>query len=548
MGISICNLCLIRILPRRHQCYSSLKCYSCLKIKQDGDVFITKINKSLFCLRDPKYSGRCEECNIFSRSKSCFRRHKSCKTTRCQRRKYCENCKRIYISKLNTSHNCEKPTICSICYEYYDNKQEHFCSLEKQRKPAGLPRPIAAYDLETEVNQKSSNCDQCLIQEQTYLSNSRKLRSELTKSEIINTFCDDHKNDSEHDSIHNTILITIVYESEFYGSYDLTVFAHNDLKSDYDFKTIKNYYQPTKDEYYDKNLFNQRISRKIKRTTSNEKLKSSRNIFPIKLDPNHSFEIGSSKPLTKADIEFLKTRHPMEKFIAYFINPRFRRQTFIAHFGSSFDIHFLIDFLIKIGITPDILCRGNKILKLYIPAFSILFLDSYRYIKTSLSKAAKTFGCSLMKGFFPVKICSTSFRDRRTIPSLPSFINENDDEAMIEEKKKFWLERRKSEWVFLDELIRYGIDDSLILAQVCLRFCREWIISQQQMQKIFNIKIKIEKDENGQALSVPYFFPFDDQFCTLGSMGEIAHIIRIFSFLKCYFFKVFAMAYTDLWN
>ena len=446
-------------------------------------------------------------------------------------------------------HSCEKTSLCSICFNYYDNKNEHYCPLEKQKKPDATPRPMAAYDLETQVQENSSNCNNCLIQEQIYLTRTQKLRSELTAHEMKNIYCSTHQEKTDRESAHECNLIATVFENQYFGSFDLIVMADPALQYSEDFKLQKNYFKPPKENYYDPLLFGRPISRKVKKPQKfRSRLTSSKNTFPIKMYKNHSFEIGSDKPLTEDDLSFLKTLPPMEKFVAYFINPRFSNQVFLvnnsiiihfkqififfscpqAHYGGSFDVHFLINCLLKFGITPDILCRGHKVLVLHIREFAISFMDSFKYVKTSLARAAKTFGLPIEKGKgFPVRFNSRKNYNVQTIPPFPWFVNENDSEMAVKEKKEFWLKRKQEPWIFCEELILYCVADSFILAQICVRFCKEWVESQLKMQEFFNKKNKKVKKvnkhddweedaEENEYYSPSYFFPFHEQFCTLG--------------------------------
>ena len=52
-------------------------------------------------------------------------------------------------------------------------------------------------------------------------------------------------------------------------------------------------------------------------------------------------------------------------------------------------------------MTPSIISKGNKILKLDIEEWNIAFLDSYKYIKASLAKCCKMYQIDMKKGFFP---------------------------------------------------------------------------------------------------------------------------------------------------
>ena len=202
--------------------------------------------------------------------------------------------------------------------------------------------------------------------------------------------------------------------------------------------------------------------------------------------------------------------------------------------------------MLKYGITPNILCSGHKILQLTLPEFGQTYIDSFKYVKTSLGKAAKTFGLELTKGTFPVRYNLVEHYLAEEIPSFHWFVNENDDKDAIEDKKKFWLERRKKKWIFKEELRRYCLDDSLILAQICVRFCKEWITSQLQMQEIFssnktNKRKRKDSDSEDEELEYvpPYFFPFNEQFCTLGGIIELSLRVKSNIFIFLLFISIF---------
>ena len=180
--------------------------------------------------------------------------------------------------------------------------------------------------------------------------------------------------------------------------------------------------------------------------------------------------------------------------------------------------------LFEQGITPSIVSKGNKILKLRVDEYDISFLDSYRYIKSSLAKCCKMYQLDMRKGFFPVRAnrplfynaCKIFFCSRHnptpplsptfsaSIPAFNWFVNENDSHQAVEEKRKWYLERKSSSWIFDKELALYCIDDSLIVTKLALKFSKEWIKIQEGMNRFFTP----DKDA--------YFFPFSE-FCTLSS-------------------------------
>ena len=99
------------------------------------------------------------------------------------------------------------------------------------------------------------------------------------------------------------------------------------------------------------------------------------------------------------------------------------------------------------------------------------------------------------------------FYKSETIPPFEWFINENDSTEAIEEKRSWYLERRKKVWVFKDEIAEYCTDDSFILCQIILKFTREWFSLQEGMANYFGVELKSK------------FHPFCPPFITLGKLS-----------------------------
>ena len=286
-----------------------------------------KKDASMYCFENRKEKGVCQDCKFTYRSSQCYKRHK--KLVRCQRRAYCEKCKKTYLKK-NVAHSCQKNIICTICYQYYDNSIEHYCLLEKQSKPYNNALPLAAYDLETLTLSSASNCENCLKQEQSYLYKRNVLRSQLKKSELQEIYCSQHQDELEKLAYHETNFLSVVFENDKYGHFDLISMSDPLMAHPDDMELKKDYFRIQEKDYYDSQLYGRSVDRvPKKRAKKSREIKSSKNIFPIKMQ-GYDFRIGSHLPLSTEDLEILKTMEPMDKFVAYFISPRFRNQVFLV--------------------------------------------------------------------------------------------------------------------------------------------------------------------------------------------------------------------------
>ncbi len=92
----------------------------------------------------------------------------------------------------------------------------------------------------------------------------------------------------------------------------------------------------------------------------------------------------------------------LTEFIRYICQERFRNYVFIAHYGSGFDFLFVMKRMFELGVYTTFLAKGNKILGLKIPQFSIRFVDFFLYVGHSLRSIKTSMGLSCdNKGYFP---------------------------------------------------------------------------------------------------------------------------------------------------
>ena len=83
-------------------------------------------------------------------------------------------------------------------------------------------------------------------------------------------------------------------------------------------------------------------------------------------------------------------------------DPLNHNATFIAHNGSGYDSHFILEYLVREGNTPDLIMQGGKILSMTVAGIKTRFIDSLSFITMPLSDFSKTFDIpDMVKGTFP---------------------------------------------------------------------------------------------------------------------------------------------------
>ena len=76
---------------------------------------------------------------------------------------------------------------------------------------------------------------------------------------------------------------------------------------------------------------------------------------------------------TKADIKFedniseIRKLQVMEKFLLIILREQFRNFTFFSFNGQAFDHQYVVEAAYHLGLSPQIICRGQKIFSLSFP-------------------------------------------------------------------------------------------------------------------------------------------------------------------------------------
>jgi len=90
------------------------------------------------------------------------------------------------------------------------------------------------------------------------------------------------------------------------------------------------------------------------------------------------------------------------KFCKFLLTNKHKGYVVIAHNMKGFDGQFILGWMLKQGVTPQIIPNGSKIMSIHVATLNLTIIDSFNFLPMSLAKLPKTFGIEeLRKGYFP---------------------------------------------------------------------------------------------------------------------------------------------------
>ena len=146
----------------------------------------------------------------------------------------------------------------------------------------------------------------------------------------------------------------------------------------------------------------------------------------------------------------------------------------MAHNFQGYDGYFILQYLHKNGLVPEVIMRGAKILTLNVPLLNIKFVDSLCFIPMRLANFPKTFGLSeLAKGYFSHHFNIEANQNYEG--PLPDASYYNPDSMSPGDRTKFYAwhnELKDSNYIFnfQEEILKYCRSDVDILRCCCLEF------------------------------------------------------------------------------
>ena len=209
----------------------------------------------------------------------------------------------------------------------------------------------------------------------------------------------------------------------------------------------------------------------------------------------------------------------MFHFLCFVLNKRHQNRCILAHYGARFDNVVVVEFLLRMGIKPEVLPLGEGVLQVFVPEYSLTFLDSFRYFSQKLASLPSRFGLEkeVVKGFFPHKYNRpenwNKIQDQP--PPLEDYILENDSKKDRDEKTH-WYETVKSKESIFDlnkDCVVYAKMDVRILMASCCKFLKQTFEFNQQMIDRFGTSPSFRPSLQ------PYFHPFSKTIPTLGAFS-----------------------------
>ena len=151
-----------------------------------------------------------------------------------------------------------------------------------------------------------------------------------------------------------------------------------------------------------------------------------------------------------------------------------------AHCGAKFDHHFLFREMIRQGLTPSIIKKGNQFLCISLAKDNLKFLDSYRFIPLRLAEFHKSLGLTgeHKKSFWPHKLTEPLLRDLKEFPQKEFYeykkMNERDRAEF-----DVWYESEDKSCGFpmKQKMKEYCEQDVKILAEGVFKFRDMWMAS-----------------------------------------------------------------------
>uniref|UniRef100_A0A914MNX3 DNA-directed DNA polymerase n=3 Tax=Meloidogyne TaxID=189290 RepID=A0A914MNX3_MELIC len=170
---------------------------------------------------------------------------------------------------------------------------------------------------------------------------------------------------------------------------------------------------------------------------------------------------------------------PINSFVNWILNELPQNYDILAfsHFGGRFDIVITLKEIVKQGLKPEILKKGNKIyeMKMKNKSNSIIFRDTFNLMPMSLASLVPSFDLNVEeKPFFPHMANRPENYGKEIYPTKNDYLAN----GMMPEKRKMfelWYEQNKNTPFFLDEaLASYCTNDVEILMAALIAFRKEF--------------------------------------------------------------------------
>ncbi|KAG1710397.1 putative DNA polymerase [Nymphon striatum] len=163
----------------------------------------------------------------------------------------------------------------------------------------------------------------------------------------------------------------------------------------------------------------------------------------------------------------------VNEFGNWLIDSRNKNYVAIAHNAKGFDSHFLLDYLVRNSVKPEVIFSGSKIMSVTVHrGITLRLYDSHNYLAMPLKALPRCFGLEgACKGDFPHLFNRTENQNYKgKYPDLSYYSVGRMKSPEREEFLAWYDEVKDTLFDFKKELIAYCRKDVEILALACLKF------------------------------------------------------------------------------
>ena len=211
-----------------------------------------------------------------------------------------------------------------------------------------------------------------------------------------------------------------------------------------------------------------------------------------------------------------KKQTPVQKFLMFILQERFRNYVIFSHNGQSFDHQLIVEEAYNIGLTPTILTNGQKVLTIVFTEYNIRFLDFMLYKVGSLASLAARENIPQQKIDFPFGFNRPqNYEYSGPLPDNKHFEKAFETEEKRNKRNALLNQKRASgeTWTFKTELKKYVHSDVHILTLLATKFAKECFNFQKLCSKEF---LKDDRDiKCYKSHPKPYLHPYGSQFLTI---------------------------------
>ena len=167
-------------------------------------------------------------------------------------------------------------------------------------------------------------------------------------------------------------------------------------------------------------------------------------------------------------------------FCQWLLSEEYYGANVLCHNFKGYDCYWILQYLCKHSILPEVITTGSTYLSIYVPQCKIRFLDSINFLPMALGDLPDSFDLKeLHKGYFPrLLVFNCKENQSAMLSQLPDKQYYQPNGMKPDKWQCFlkWYEEHKNDpFHFQEELLRYCRSDVDILRQSCLKFRQMFI-------------------------------------------------------------------------